>query len=207
LAGLVFGNRPWRLVPHLAGATAAAAATAAYGVVTTTFWNMADALAPWRLALINAVAIAIMILWLLLYNRLWERPSHPGERKKALLYNVSTVLTLAIAVVCMYAILYVVALVAALAIIDGSYLSSRLGHPGGFASFATIAWLASSIGVVAGALGSSFETEEAVRKATYGKRERERQRARQELESGPSSASKQKGGPSDGSDFAREARR
>lgn len=176
LAGMILDNRPWRLVPHLAGATAAAAATAAYGVITTTFWSMADALPAWRLGLINLVAIGAMVTWLLLYNRLWEKPAQRSDREKAVLYNVSTLVTLTIGVACMYAILYVVTLVAALAIIDGSYLSSRLGHPSDLASYATIAWLACSVGIVAGALGSSFESEEAVRKATYSKRERERQR-------------------------------
>jgi hypothetical protein len=175
LAGMILDNRPWRLVPHLSGATAAAVGTAAYGVITTTFWTLADALPPWRLALINAVAIAAMVVWLLLHNHLWERPSRRREREKALLYNLSTVVTLTIGVACMYVVLYVVALLAAFAIIDGSYLSSRLGHPSGIASYATIAWLACSVGVVAGALGSSFESEEGVRKATYGKRERQRQ--------------------------------
>jgi hypothetical protein len=176
LAGMILDNRPWRLVPHLAGATAAAAATAAYGVVTTNFWNMADALPAWRLGLINAVAIAAMVTWLLLYNRLWEKPSRRNEREKAFLYNVSTLVTLTIGVACMYVILYVVALVAAFAVIDGSFLSSRLGHPSGLTSYTTIVWLACSVGIVAGALGSSFESEEAVRKATYSRRERERQR-------------------------------
>jgi hypothetical protein len=148
-------------------------------VITTTFWNIADALPPWRLGLINAVAIAALVTWLLLYNRLWEKPTQRSERAKAVLYNVSTLVTLTIGVACMYVILYVVALVAAFAVIDGSYLSSRLGHPSNLASYATIAWLACSVGIVAGALGSGFESEEAVRKATYSKRERERQRKSQ----------------------------
>ena len=176
LAGMVLDNRPWRLVPHLSGATAAAAATAAYGVFTTSFWNMADALPSWRLGLISVVAIAAMATWLLLYNGLWEKPSQRSEREKAVLYNLSTLITLTIGVACMYAILYVVALVASFAVIDSGYLSSQLGHPSDLTSYTKIVWLASSVGIVAGALGSSFESEEAVRQATYSKRERERQR-------------------------------
>jgi hypothetical protein len=73
--------------------------------------------------------------------------------------------------------LYVLALAAALAVIDAGYLHARLGQPVGIATYATIVWLASSMGIVAGALGSSLDSEEAVRQATYSRRERERQAA------------------------------
>ena len=176
LTRMIWENRPWRLVPHLAGATAAAAATAAYAVITTSFWSMADALPTWRLGLISLVAVWAMVIWLLLYNNLWEKLQKQSDREKAILYNASTLATLFIGVVCMYAILYIVTLIAAFAVIDSNYLSSILGHSAGFSRYATIVWLASSVGIVAGALGSSFESEEAVRKATYSKRELERQR-------------------------------
>jgi hypothetical protein len=175
LAGMVRGNRPWRLVPHLSSATAAAAATAAYGLMTSNFWQMADALTPLRLALINVVAIAAMAIWLLTYNRLWERPAERAEREKAVLYNLSTVLTLSIGVACMYAILFVLTLVAAAALIDSGYLHATLEHPVHVADYLRIVWLTASIGIVAGAIGSSLESEEAIRNATYSTRERERQ--------------------------------
>lgn len=176
LAGMIWENRPWRLVPHLRGAAAAAAATAAYAVVTTSFWTMADALSPWRLTFINIIAIAALAIWLLINNNLWEKPSQPGDRRKTLLFNASTVGTLFIGVACMYVILYIVTIIAVVVVIDSAYLSSQLNHSVGLANYATIVWLASSVGMVAGALGSSFESEEAVRKATYSKRELERQR-------------------------------
>jgi hypothetical protein len=180
LSGMVRDNRPWRLVPHLSSATAAAAATAAYGVFTTNFWSMANALAVWRLCLINALAIAAMSAWLLYYNRLWERPAGYQVREKAVLYNLSTLLTLLIGVACMYSILYLLALLVAGITIDSDYLQSQLHHPAGIGSYATIVWLTSSVGIVAGALGSSFESEDAVRKATYSRREQERQSRRDE---------------------------
>lgn len=175
LAGMVRGNRPWRLVPHLSSATAAAAATAAYGLMTNNFWQMADALTPPRLALINVVAIAAMAIWLLTYNRLWERPAEPAEREKALLYNLSTVLTLSIGVACMYAILFVLTLLAAAALIDSGFLQATLRHPVRASDYLKIVWMTSSVGIVAGAIGSSLESEEAIRKATYSTREQERQ--------------------------------
>jgi len=175
LAGMVRDNRPWQLVPHLAGATAAAAGTAAYGVITSSFWKLADALSPLRLAGIMVVTVVIMAVWLMVYNHLWDRPSGGVERRKAVLYNVSTAATLAIGVACMYAILFVVALLAAAVVIDSGYFAQTLGHPAGVGSYLTLVWLCSSVGIVAGALGSSLEDEETVRKATYSRRERERQ--------------------------------
>lgn len=180
LRGMVHDNRPWRLVPHLASATAAAGAVAAFGIFYSSIWNMADALPPWRLALINVVAIAVMVGWLIAYNHLWDRPStyrHPGQ---AALYNGATVLTLAIGVTTMYGLLYVLSLLAAGAVIDIGYLRSQLGHPVGLADYAQLTWLACSMGIVAGALGTSLESEDAVRQATYSRREQERRARHQD---------------------------
>ncbi|WP_328453140.1 hypothetical protein [Amycolatopsis sp. NBC_00438] len=179
LAGMVRDNRPWQLVPHLAGATAAAAGTAAYGVITSSFWKLADALSPLRLTGITVVTVLVMALWLMVYNHLWDRPSGSVERRKAVLYNASTAATLAIGVACMYAILYVVALLAAAVLIDSGYFAQTLGHPVGVGSYLNLVWLCSSVGIVAGALGSSLEDEETVRKATYSRRERERRQRNQ----------------------------
>ncbi|MCW2545839.1 MAG: hypothetical protein JWN96_299 [Mycobacterium sp.] len=177
LAGMVRDNRPWRLVPHLSTATAAAAATAAYGLVNTSFWNLADSLPAWRLAIVNAAAVVSMAVWILVYKHLWDRPEDPVDREGAALNNVSTLVTLTFGVVFMYAILYSLTLLAAAAIVDSGYLHSTLGHPAGIADYATITWLASSVGIVAGAIGSSLETEDAVEKATYSYRERQRRRS------------------------------
>lgn len=174
LFGMVHDNRPWRLVPHLASATAAAAAAAAFGIFYSTIWTMAEALPPWRLAVINVVAIAAMVGWLIAYNHLWDRPAGHNRPGEAVLYNASTVLTLTIGVACMYAMLYVLALVAAGAVIDVGYLRSKVGHGVGIGDYATLVWLASSMGIVAGALGSSLDSEEAVLQATYSRREQER---------------------------------
>ena len=176
LAGMVRDNRPWRLVPHLSTATAAAAATAAYGLVTTDFWNLSDSLPTWRLAILNAVAVVSMAVWILVYKHLWDQPEDPDDREAVALNNVCTLVTLTFGVAFMYAILYSLTLLAAAAIIDSGYLHSSLGHPVGIADYATITWLASSIGIVAGAIGSSLETEDAVEKATYSYRERQRRR-------------------------------
>lgn len=174
LLGMVRVNRPWRLLPSLSSAIAAAVATAAFGVFYSSIWQMADAMSPVRLAVVSALAILAMMLWLMLYNGLWERPRDLNQRENAALYNSATVLTLAVGVASMYIVLFVVVMSGAVIIIPSGYLESTLGHPAGWRDYVQLALLASSLGTFAGALGSSFESDQAVRNATYGKREQER---------------------------------
>jgi hypothetical protein len=176
LAGMVRDNRPWRLVPHLSSATAAAVATSAYITVTVSFWQMSDWLSVTRLVVINLVAVAAMTLWLIFYNRLWDRPSDRGARSRAVLYNLATLLTLLLGVACMYVLLYVATSLAAVALVEPAHMASVLQRPTTVGDHLRLVWLASSVGIVAGALGSSLESEDAVRDATYGRRERQRRR-------------------------------
>jgi hypothetical protein len=119
------------------------------------FWQLAEALPALRLAGITVLAIVVMSGWLMVHNNLWDSPSGHLERQKALLYNASTALTLSIGVACMYAILFVLALLASIVLIEGSYFGQVLGHPAGPASYLKLVWLSTSVGIVAGAVGSS----------------------------------------------------
>lgn len=174
LLGMVRVNRPWRLLPSLSSAIAAGVAAAAFGVFYSSIWNMADSMSTTRLATVSVVAILAMMMWLTLYNGLWERPRDLDQRKNAVLYNGATVLTLGMGIASMYVVLFGVVLLGALTIIPPSYLSATLGHAVTWRDYAELAWLSSSLGTFAGALGSSFESDYAVRNATYGKREQER---------------------------------
>jgi uncharacterized membrane protein YozB (DUF420 family) len=175
LSGMVRTNRPWRLVPSLSRALAAAAATAAFGIFYSSIWSMAAALSPLRLATISVVAIGAMVAWMVVQNGLWDRPRGRRARERAVLYNAATVLTLFVGVTCMYVLLFGMTLLAGVAVIDAGYLETVLGHPVDAGDYLALTWLSTSMGTVAGALGSSVESEEAVRRATYGRRELERQ--------------------------------
>jgi hypothetical protein len=96
------------------------------------------------------------------------------SREKAVLYNLSTLLTVLIGVAIMYVLLYGVTLLGAGVLIDSGYFARQLHHPVAVGDYARLVWLTSSVGIVAGALGSSLESEEAVRRATYSARERDR---------------------------------
>jgi hypothetical protein len=174
LAGMVRTNRPWRLVPSLSPAIAGAAAGAAFGVFYSNIWQLSDALSGSRLALITVLAILAMVVWLIVDNNLWERPADRQLREEAVLYNAATAFTIGIGVLCMYILLFAVTLFAALIVISPGLLESTLQHPSGFGQYVRVAWLAASLGTIAGALRSGFAGEDTVRQAAYSKREQER---------------------------------
>lgn len=152
---MVGHNRPWRLVPSLDRAIATAAAAAAFPIFYSTLWAMANASSPSRLALINLLAICAMVTWLVAHNRLWNRRRGFRADPHPALYNLSTCLTVFIGVCCMYALLFAITTIAAGIVIAPGYLSHALHHPAGPIEYLKIAWLASSMGTVAGALGQA----------------------------------------------------
>jgi hypothetical protein len=174
LAGMVRANRPWRLITGLSGALAAALAAGAFAVVTSDIWQLADSLDPLRLSVATVFSVGAMVAWLIIDHELWERPGGRVARDRARLFNAATVLTVVLGVGCLYVALLVATLAAAWFLVTGELLSQSLQHRVGWPDYVTIAWLASSIATVGGALGSGLESDEAVRAAAYGYRQQER---------------------------------
>ncbi|MEU2427590.1 hypothetical protein ABZ619_42570 [Streptomyces sp. NPDC007851] len=176
LLGMVRANRPWRLVPGLSKALAAALATGAVATVNSTIWNLATSLSTPRLVIAMVGSLALMIGWLIVDADLWHRSAvgSPEERKRTALYNTSTVVTVGIGVVVCYAGLVVINLVWALFILNERLFASTTRTPLHATEYWTLAWFVASVATVGGALGSGLESDEAIRAAAYSKREQER---------------------------------
>ncbi|MFD9237274.1 hypothetical protein ACFWB3_18690 [[Kitasatospora] papulosa] len=176
LVGMVRANRPWRLVPGLSKALAAALATGAIATVNSTVWSLAASLSTPRLVIAMIGSVVLMIGWLIVDANLWHRPADasPEERKRTALYNASTVVTLGIGVLVCYVGLLVINLVWALFILNGQVFSSLTRTPLHATEYWTLSWFVASVATVAGALGSGLESDEAIRAAAYSKREQER---------------------------------
>ncbi|MFI8823935.1 hypothetical protein [Streptomyces sp. NPDC053431] len=182
LAGMVRANRPWRLVPGLSKALAAALATGAVATVNSTVWSLAASLSTPRLVIATVGSIAIMIGWLIVDANLWHRsPEHsPEARQRAALYNASTVVTVGIGVLVCYVGLLVTNLVWALFILNDQVFASVTRAPLHATGYWTLSWFVASVATVGGALGSGLESDEAIRAAAYSKREQERRRLLQD---------------------------
>ncbi|WP_349828037.1 hypothetical protein [Brevibacterium litoralis] len=174
VVGMVVTNEPWRTVPRLGSAMAAAGATSAFGVFYTSIWEMAAALSTARMALIGVMAVVSMVLWLHHGHRLWDRPPGRPGRYGTVVYNVSTVLTLVLCVLALYTALFAGVLLASVVVIDPGFLSSTLGEEAGPEHYLDIAWMSAAIGVVAGSLGTQFDSGTDFRTLTHGRREHTR---------------------------------
>lgn len=174
LAGMVHSNRPGRLVRALSSCVAAATATGAFGIFYASIWNLSDGLSPLRLLGISAMVVAALSTWLIVHNGLWNRLHGSSRPWRAGLDNASTVLTVGLSVALMYLLLWAVLFVIALAVVDADYLAGQLGHGINLFDYGHLTWLAASLGTMAGALGSNFDDDEAIREATYSKREHQR---------------------------------
>jgi hypothetical protein len=176
LVGMVLANRPWLLVPGLKSALVAALATGAVATINSTVWLLAGSLSWWRLVVATIVSVALAVAWLVIDGELWDRADDdaPPARERSRLYNASTVVTLTAGVLICYVALYVVNLAWAFFVLDpdlmGSYLHTSLGYGDLF----VLAWFVASAATVGGGLGSSLESDEAIRAAAYSKREEDR---------------------------------
>ena len=67
-------------------------------------------------------------------------------------------LTVTSAVLCAYAILFALILLAAWVFVPGGYFQTILKHPVGFGEYLTLSWLAASLATVAGAWDLRWKT-------------------------------------------------
>lgn len=182
LAGMVRANRPWRLVPGLSKALAAALATGAVATVNSTVWSLATSLSVPRLVIATVGSVALMIGWLIIDAELWHRSaeSSPEARQRARLYNTSTVVTVGIGVLVCYVGLMVINWVWALFILNDQAFAAVTRTPLDAEEYVTLSWFVASVATVGGALGSGLESDDAIRAAAYSKREQERRQRLQD---------------------------
>jgi hypothetical protein len=168
LLGMLRANRPWRLAVRLSRALVAALAAAVFALVTSDIWRLADRLGPVRLGLLTVGSVSAVVLTLVLGANLWERVPRAGSaREQVIMFNIVTLTTVVIGVLALYVTLLAANLVGAFLLVPRQALGDALGHGASVAGVAALAWLATSIATVGGALGAGLETDEAVREAAY----------------------------------------
>nr|WP_062515499.1 hypothetical protein [Halobacillus sp. KGW1] len=182
ITGMVRANRPWSMFPAFMKVIVLAFTTGAYALVFPTLWKLSDHYSTWRMLLLSVLSILAMIIWIILAHHLWERKKDKENSHLRRLYNTVTFFTLAVSVMLYYALLFLIFLVTVFLLIPKSMLESQLSADVGYMQFFYIAWTATSVSTIIGALGSALENEEVVLSATYGYRQRQRYEQMKEAE-------------------------
>lgn len=159
----------------LAYAVLIALGTAAYATLNITVWELSDALGWPRLLGAMIGSLGLLIVWLIISHDLWERPRSEEAQADAALYNAATVLTIAIATLWAYALLFALLLLTSALVVDSRLFAKEISHPAGVTDYLALAWFGASVATVAGAIGSGLDSVDAVREAAYGHNQRRRQ--------------------------------
>jgi hypothetical protein len=160
---LVLANRPWRLVRDLSKVLVAILGSAGFFIINSNAWSISDELEVARLLVLAVVALVGLGIWLVVAHSLWEPASDSSDPALTRRINAATVLTLLLGLLTAYAVLYVVILAAMGLVVPDDVLESTLRHDAGIGEYAAAAWLAASMAIVVGAIGSGLETSEEVR--------------------------------------------
>ncbi|MEU8607171.1 hypothetical protein AB0C29_04110 [Actinoplanes sp. NPDC048791] len=168
LIGMIRANRPGRALLGLSKLLVGAFGTAAFALTNSTIWQMSDELGGLRLTVIMLLGLTALVAWLIIAHDLWEKPDGETSAELARLFNLGTILTLALATAVSYVVLFAGSALAAALLIDTSVLEQNLLRPVDLTNYLTLAWLISSLATVGGAIGSGLEDEETVRAAAYG---------------------------------------
>ena len=156
LAGMVYANRPWRLVTGMSKVLIAAFATGAVSLAYPTIWQLSATMGPWRLSAATILASTALIAWLILEHELWEWPHSADERERAVLYNAATVVTLTIGVVIFHTGLFILLLVTAWWTLPPQMVARTSAIPFGLSTLLMMAWLVAAVATLGGALGRGW---------------------------------------------------
>jgi hypothetical protein len=167
LVGMVRANQPARVIVRLSSALAVSLGTAAYAMSSSSMWTLSHGMTWPRLAVLGVASIITLCVVLVLAHGLWERASGPEDREAVVLFNLTTSVTLTLAVLTLYVGLLALAVVGGAGLIPSSVYRGSVGQEPEVADYLKLGWLAATIATAASALGSLIESDEAVREAAY----------------------------------------
>ncbi|MCS5478343.1 hypothetical protein NYP18_01600 [Corynebacterium sp. YIM 101645] len=174
ILGMIRGNQPGRLLPVLSSSLAAMVATGGFGIFYGSIWKLAEEMSWPRLLGVSVFAVLSFTTWLIIHNRLWQRPHTQETRWRERIDNLATVGTIGMTGLILYTLVLVVLCISSVVVIPQAYLDAELGRDVGLSTYLSIATLSASLGTMAGALGSNFDRDVEIRSATYNLREYER---------------------------------
>lgn len=179
ISGMSWANNPFNMMRSLSSVVALAFATGSFSMIFSTMWDLSNVFPALRLLTISLLAIIAMTLWVIISHNLWEPVKGRSHRAVLKLYNGATLLTLFISVIFYFAILYLMFLTGALVLLPPDYVLSNIDADRiNILFYIQVAWFATSLSTVVGAIGASVQDKSLIRESTYGYRQRYREQHR-----------------------------
>jgi len=176
LLGMTFANRPWSALFSFNKLITLSFATGSYISIFPTPWRLSIAFSTERFIALMILAILGTIIWVIFSHDLWEKPTEKGRKRWRDLYNGTTFITLGVIIVSNYILLFIIFLAAIAIFVPPSLFEAWTGmenEPTPKYYFALV-WLITSLGTLAGAIGTGIEDQDKIRDITYSYRQKHR---------------------------------
>lgn len=173
VAGLTRANQPWKNIFNFKKIISVAFATGTYISIFSMPWELSVIYSPFRLILLMVIAIIGMAGWLFYAHQLLERKTAKSQRVYRYIYNSTTLVTLSMITLINYFILYILLAISITLFVPvdlfNSWTSAKAQFT--FTNYLRLIWFVASLGLLVGAMGSTVENEEKIRRITYSYRQ------------------------------------
>lgn len=174
--GMTVSNRPWTALASFIKVIMLAFGTGIYITIFPSSWDLSIVYTIPRFLLLTCIALAGMVTWMIFAHNLWEKPTQKGDKRLRNLYNATTIITLSIIVFINYAILYLLFLLALGMFVPPGLFQEVTGltEEPSIKYYFQLTWIITSLGTLAGSIGTTSANEEKVRQITYSYRQIQR---------------------------------
>lgn len=178
IAGMTYLNEPWTEVTNFKTIVALAFATGTYISIFRIPWELSLDYSLWRLIFLMIIAVFGMVTWLVYAHNLWEKRSTKNQPAYRRLYNFTTLMTLMSITLVNYLLVFLLLTISILIFVPmglfETWTDADLDVK--WIDYLNLIWFAASLGLLAGAFGSTAEEEEKIRNVTYSYRQMYRYR-------------------------------
>lgn len=184
VTGMTYLNEPWTEYGNFKTIIGLAFSTGTYISIFRTPWELSLDYSLWRFILLMFIAVFGMVGWLIYTHNLWEGASTKNQPAYRRMYNLTTLLTLTGMTLMNYFVVSVMLTISILIFVPMGLFETwtETDSDVKWSDYLNLIWLTASLGILAGAFGSTVEKEENIQNVTYSYRQWYRYRQLEEEE-------------------------
>ncbi|MGO2833073.1 MAG: hypothetical protein ACTIBX_03070 [Staphylococcus saprophyticus] len=174
ISGMTFANEPWSTIFDFKKIISVSFATGTYISIFSTPWDISLDYDYWRFILLMFMSIFGMVGWLIYSYNLWERKNPKTQKLYRYIYNFTTLTTLTVITLFNFITLFLLLTISTLLFVPPELFSNwtSLGSKQPtLINYINLIWFITSLGILAGAMGSTVENDDKIKRATYSFRQ------------------------------------